>query len=310
MRSILTIGACAAATFLACSAPNEPAAAPAPAVSTSDAGTADEGAVAQPLAWAPCDTRDWPDGFALPPPAVECTTVTVPFDHARPGDGRTLGLRVARHRSRAFPTGQAVFQLAGGPGGTSVGQSGTIPRLMPKLLDQFDLVYVDQRGTGGSGYLDCASGYPSTKAEWVACAREHDRDDLAGYLTVQAAHDLELVRKALGYGKINVRGGSYGTRLGLEYLRQHEASVAAMVLDGVDPPDNTFFQDFIRAVDRGVARLVADCTKSPACAALTPDLLADLSAHRAAVRAAPRPIVADGAPAKEDEATFLAVLGA
>ena len=191
-----------------------------------------------------------------------------------------------------------------------MGQAGTVPRYMPKLLDQFDLVYVDQRGTGGSGYLDCSAGYPSTKDEWIACAGEHAKDDLAGYLTVQAAHDLESVRKALGYDKINIRGGSYGTRLGLEYLRQHESSVNAVVLDGVDPPDNTFFHDFIVAVDRGVARLASDCKKSPDCAAITPDVLADLTKHRAAVKATPRSILADGAATTEDEATFLGVLGA
>ena len=312
MRSLFFIGAFVGTAFLACSTPSEPGAAPQPDTSppdTSDAGTPDE-ASAPPLTWAPCDTKDWPDGFALPPATVRCTTVTVPFDHDHPEDGRTLKLRVARDPSRAFPTGKAVFQLAGGPGGTSVGQAGTVPRYMPKLLDQFDLVYVDQRGTGGSGYLDCAAGYPSTKDEWIACAGEHAKDDLARYLTVQAAHDLESVRAALGYGKINIRGGSYGTRLGLEYLRQHESSVDAVVLDGVDPPNNTFFRDFIVAVDRGVARLASDCKSSPDCAAITPDVLADLTKHRAAVKAAPRSIVADGAATTEDEATLLGVLGA
>jgi pimeloyl-ACP methyl ester carboxylesterase len=311
MRSFFILAASFAAAFLACSTPAEPGAAPQPGAPTSDSGTADD-ASAQPLTWAPCDTKDWPDGFALPSPTVQCTTVTVPFDHAHPEDGRTLKLRVARDRARALPAGvgRAVFQLAGGPGGTSVGQAGTVPRYMPKLLDHFDLVYVDQRGTGGSGYLGCGTGYPSTKEEWIACAGEHAKEDLAGYLTVRAAHDLESVRVALGYGKISLRGGSYGTRLGLEYLRQHEARVNAVVLDGVDPPDNTFFRDFIVAVDRGVARLASDCKRSPDCAAITADVLADLTQHRAAVKATPRAIVADGAPAKEDEETFLGVLGA
>jgi pimeloyl-ACP methyl ester carboxylesterase len=245
----------------------------------------------------------------LPAPGTECTTIDVPFDHDRP-DGRTVALRVARQKSRAFPTHRAAFQLAGGPGGTSVGQSGTIPRLLPKLLDQFDLVYVDQRGTGGSGYLSCAGGYPETKDDWVACAGEHAKDDLTHDLTIDAAHDLESVRVALGYQKIHIRAGSYGTRLGLEFMRQHESSVAAIVLDGVDPPDNTFFEDFIRAVDRGVAHLAADCTKSAACATITTDVVADLTAHRDAIKTTPRPIVADGQPSTEDEATFLAVLGA
>jgi pimeloyl-ACP methyl ester carboxylesterase len=260
------------------------------------------------LAWAACDTSSWPDGFAPPPAGVECTTVSVPLDHAHP-EGATIDLRVARQRSRAFPTNRAVFQLAGGPGGGSVWQTGTIPRLMPRLLDRFDLVYVDQRGTGGSGYLDCAGGYPATKADWTSCGTEHATDPLSHYLTLDAAHDLDRVRAALGYDKIHVRAGSYGTRLGLEYLRSHGENVAAIVLDGVDPPDGTFFRDFIRAHDRGVTRMIADCKASAACVAASPDLEADLDAYRSSVAATPRPIVVDGAGDHEDEAVFLEVLG-
>ena len=261
------------------------------------------------LAWAPCDTTSWPTGYPLPAKGTECTTLDVPLDHAHPDDGRTFTLRVARQKSKAFPNGKVVFQLAGGPGGTSVGQAGVIPRLMPKLLDGFDLVYVDQRGTGGSGYLSCKHGYPQTKADWIACGKEHAADDLSHDLTADAADDLESVRQALGYGPIYVRAGSYGTRLGLELLRRHESSVAAIVLDGVDPPDGTFFQDFVRAVDRGVSNLVRDCGKSAACGAITTDVLGDLEVYRAQLKTAPRPILVDGSPDAEDEATFLSMLG-
>lgn len=290
--------------FAACSSaePSAPPSAP-PAAVTPDAGAAPPA----PLGWGPCDTTDWPEGYPTPARGVECTTITVPFDHAHPEDGRTVDLRVARHLART-PTGRAVFQLAGGPGGTAVGQSGLIPRYFPRLLDGFDLVYVDRRGTGGSRYLGCKGGYPEAKSEWIACAHEHAADDLARYLTVDAAHDIEHVRVALGYGKIHLRGGSYGTRLGLEVLRQHPSSVAAAVLDGMAPPDSTFFEDFIGAADRGVENLARACGASAACKAITPDVAADLSRHREAVKKSPRPILVDGRRSVEDEETFLGVL--
>ena len=57
------------------------------------------------------------------------------------------------------------------------------------------------------------------------------------YTTPYAAEDLEAVRRALGYGRINLDGGSYGTRLALVYLRRHAEQVRSVVLRGISPPD-------------------------------------------------------------------------
>jgi pimeloyl-ACP methyl ester carboxylesterase len=257
-----------------------------------------------PLVWSACDTSSWPSGYPKPATGVECTTIDIPVDHAKPA-GKAMSLRVARHTSKAFPTGKAVFQLAGGPGGTSVGQSGIIPVYIPKLRDSFDLVYVDQRGTGGSGYLSCAAGYPQTKQEWESCAAEHAGKDLQHYLSVDAAHDLEWVRKRLGYGKIYLRAGSYGTRLALEMIRQHESSLAAVVLDGLATPDWDFFSDTVKKMDRGVERLIADCAAAAGCKAIAPDLAGDLIKRRQTLKASPRKILVDGMAYLEDEGSFL-----
>jgi pimeloyl-ACP methyl ester carboxylesterase len=47
--------------------------------------------------------------------------------------------------------------------------------------------------------------------------------------------DLDLVRKALGYQTINLWGGSYGTRVVLEYLREFPQQARTAILDGVAP---------------------------------------------------------------------------
>jgi pimeloyl-ACP methyl ester carboxylesterase len=262
-----------------------------------------------PLVWHACDTTDWPAEFPKPVAGVECTTIDVPFDYIQPA-GKTFSLQVGRQKSKFFPTGKAVFQLAGGPGGSSVTQSGIIPLYMPKLLNSFDLIYVDRRGTGGSGYLDCSAGYPQTKQEYIKCAAEHTDKDLNHYLTVDAAHELEAVRRALGYDKIYLRGGSYGTRLGLEYLRQHESSIASVVLDGLDTPDWDFFGQMTVKIDQGIALLVQSCAKDASCTALVPDLAGDLKKRRDALHAAPRKILAGGQPYLEDEEMYVTALGA
>lgn len=271
-------------------------------------GQGGEGGGAAPLVWGPCDTSDWVDGYPKPVAGVECTTVDVPIDYAAP-DGETMPIRVARQVSKSHPTGKAVFNLAGGPGGGAVTQSGIIPLIQPELLDDFDLVYVDQRGTGGSNYLGCPGGYPETQQDWEDCAAEYTTSpDLAHYSTVEAAHDVDFVRGRLGYDRIYVRGGSYGTRSGLEYLRQHPDHIAALILDGLAPPDMDLFGEDVKMLDRGVAMLVDDCSADPACLAVSPALLDDLVAVRAARAASPRPITVNGSPYVEDEELFLVFL--
>lgn len=259
-----------------------------------------------PLVWAPCDTSTWPAGYPKPPQGVVCTTVDVPLDHAAP-EGPTLALRVARQPA-SEPSGRAVFQIAGGPGGSAVNQTGLIPGYLPDLSKHFDLVYVDARGTGASGYLDCSGGYPDTQAQWEACGAEHAADPLDHYMSVDAAHDLDLVRRRMGYERIGLRAGSYGTRLALEYLRQHADGAGAVVLDGVVPTDDDFFGLLAKQFDLGIEWLVADCAADPACLAVAPDVGADLASWRAAVAASPRPIEAGGSSTVEDEPTFLEAL--
>ena len=72
----------------------------------------------------------------------------------------------------------------------------------------------------------------------TACAKELAARgvDAAQYTTLAWIADLDAVRAALGYAKINLWGGSYGTRAALEYLRRHPDRVRSVVLDGVAPP--------------------------------------------------------------------------
>jgi len=261
------------------------------------------------LTWTECDTSEWPLGYPFPPGDMECTIIEVPLNHDEPG-GERIQLTVGRQKARLFPTGKAIFNFAGGPGGTSVGQSGTIPVYLPRLRDTFDLVYVDQRGTGGSGYMDCPGGYPETRAAWEACADAYGDYDLNHYLTVDAAHDIDLVRRILGYDDIYLRGGSYGTRMALEYMRQYPEHVAVAVLDGIAPPDIDLVGLSIASFDVGVDLLVQDCEADTNCLAVSPTLEADLIARREEIRATPRPIIVDGSPTVENEELYLIFLEA
>lgn len=136
------------------------------------------------------------------------------------------------------PEPDPIFVLHGGPGGAAT----TLWRghVNSPLRDRRDIVFVDQRGTGGNHALRC----PDTgtldpgfdPAHFRACMAElSERYDLTQYTTPIAAHDLNEVREALGYDKINLTGGSYGTRMALVAMREHPQMVRTAVLDGVAP---------------------------------------------------------------------------
>ncbi len=110
------------------------------------------------------------------------------------------------------------------------------------------------------------------------------RQPLALYTTANAAHDIERVRLALGYGKINVFGGSYGTRLGQAYARSYPAQVRALILDGVAAPDQVIpagAADAQHALDAVFQR----CARDPACAKTFPHLPAEFASLLARVDA-------------------------
>jgi pimeloyl-ACP methyl ester carboxylesterase len=62
--------------------------------------------------------------------------------------------------------------------------------------------------------------------------------DLTRYNTTYAAADYNAVRAALGYEKMALIGGSYGTRLTQEIIRRYPEHVDAAVLFGVAPPSS------------------------------------------------------------------------
>jgi pimeloyl-ACP methyl ester carboxylesterase len=273
-----------------------------------DAEAQADAAPEPPLVWGACDTADWPDGYWLPPEDTECATVEVPLDAGDPA-GPSLGLRVARQAARSWTPRGAVFVLEGGPGGASVFTSGLIPSAMPDLQNRFDVIYVDQRGTGASGYLGCP-GSPRTETELIECARQHTDTGLEHYLSLDVVRDLDLVRERLGYEEIYLFAVSYGTRIAFDYIRLHGDRVAAAILDGVAPPPVDLFSDTVTAADRGVDMLVRDCNADVDCLAVSPDLAADLETRRGALREEPRSVLVAGRPAQETEDDYVSLLKA
>jgi pimeloyl-ACP methyl ester carboxylesterase len=100
-----------------------------------------------------------------------------------------------------------------------------------QLNQPMDLVFAAQRGTPWSwpqtcpGLMATGPGLGAAVRHCLASASRSPRHDT----TASAARDLDQVRKALGYNKINIYGGSYGVTLGLAYLQRYGAHVRTAV---------------------------------------------------------------------------------
>ena len=178
---------------------------------------------------------------------LSCGSLDVPENRGDPRSRRiSLGIAILPANTLS-PQPDPLFVLAGGPG-----QSATSIADMAALLSDVrtmrDIVLVDQRGTGRSTPLDCAACKPDhnlasaleidpvPKARAGAAELASRGIDVAQYTTDAFIADLEDVRRALGYSRINLWGGSYGTRVAQEYLRRHPEVIRSVVLDGVAPP--------------------------------------------------------------------------
>jgi len=84
--------------------------------------------------------------------------------------------------------------------------------------------------------------------------------------------DLDAVRQALGYERINLVGASYGTRAALEYLRQFPRGVRRLVLDGVAPPDMALPASFSTDGQSALDAVFSACEREAACRSAHPEL--------------------------------------
>jgi pimeloyl-ACP methyl ester carboxylesterase len=237
----------------------------------------------------PCTTADGPvDAY--------CGTLTV-FENRETRQGRTIDLKIIVLPALGNePQPDPVFFLAGGPGQGAAEMARPLREAFRRVQADRDIVLVDQRGTGKSHPLECRSDENSlaslnepveaAMARLRRCAESLDAD-LRLYTTPIAMDDLNDVREYLGYDRINIYGGSYGTRAALVYLRQHEATVRSVILDGVAPPDMRLPLFFARDAQRSLDRLLADCEGTEACRTKYPQLATRVRTLVAALDASP-----------------------
>ena len=230
---------------------------------------------------------------------VQCGYLTVPLRHTNP-NGPTIKLAVAVIKSTSdSPAPDPLVMLQGGPGGSTIDTYASLFLLnaLPdasKIRAERDIVLFDQRGTYYSQpALICREDFElldqtleqqlsreesarRQAAASLACRDRLAREgvDLAAYNSLENAADIDSLRRARGYDKINLYGVSYGTLLALHAMRAYPATLRSVTLDAVAPPQVNFLLDAARSQLRAFDELFQACSQDAACHAAYPDLKA------------------------------------
>jgi len=213
-----------------------------------------------------------------------CGKLTV-FEDRQTRIGRTIDLNIVvlpafDQKNKAEP----LFNLAGGPGASSAEQADFYAGPGKVYRRRHDVVCVDQRGTGQSNRL----AIPRQKTpqyylsemfpvDYVKNLREtlERRADLTKYTTSIAMDDLDDVRAWLGYDRINLLGGSYGTQAALVYMRRHPEHVRSAILLAVAPTDLKMPLHHAESAARAMDLLLGECERDAACHAAFPQIRDD-----------------------------------
>jgi len=227
---------------------------------------------------------------------LRCGTFHVP-ENRRTGQGRTLPLKVIVIPARSQQPGEPIFYLSGGPGQAATESAQYAATSWQR--QNHDVVLVDMRGTGEGHKLDCQLGSDDELQAYLvpiffegsrfsACRDELSKKaDLTQYTTPNSMQDLDEVRQALGYGKIHLEGGSYGTRAGLTYLRMYGQNVRSAYLSGLVPLSNRSPLFHAAAAQRAFELTVAECEAEASCRTAYPSPREDLAAILQSLREKP-----------------------
>jgi pimeloyl-ACP methyl ester carboxylesterase len=191
----------------------------------------------------------------------EFGTLNVPENRAE-AKSRVIGVGFARFRAVAGAGGTPLFFLPGGPGSSFVADLKEGKSQLERIIADVarfrgvgDVVFVDQRGFSERGDvlkfkvttpvepLDEPASLERSIAAFAnvgqaAVAEFTEKGiDLRGYTVKECADDVNDLRKALGYERIMLVGGSFGSQWSFAVMRRHPDIVSRAVLAGVEPLD-------------------------------------------------------------------------
>jgi len=212
--------------------------------------------------------------------AAQCGSLPVPENRADP-QGRTIELFVARVPALTGERSESAFTLlAGGPGQAASELYVIYKDVLERVRRSHDILLVDQRGTGASNKMQCEMPEEGPELSWdeettrevVADCLQALQGDPRFYTTSEAVRDLDAVRAALGYERLDIYGGSYGTRVAQHYLRRYPEHTRSVVLDGVVAPDLLLGPGIAMDAQHALDEIFRRCREDQTCQAAFPDL--------------------------------------
>jgi pimeloyl-ACP methyl ester carboxylesterase len=210
---------------------------------------------------------------------ARCGTLEV-WENRAARSGRKIPIRFVVLPATGTASRDPVVPLSGGPGQATIEGAPSVADELRDLRDTRDILLVDVRGTGESNLLHChmygpaaadfmGAFYPADRAR--RCAEEwRGKADLSQYTTDASVDDLDDLRAALGYDRLNLYGTSYGTRAALVYMRRHPQHVRSAVLHGVLPTDAAMPLHIAADAQRAMDGVLGECARDAACNAAYP----------------------------------------
>lgn len=220
----------------------------------------------------PQDARDAKEIY------LTCGTVSVPLDREKP-TGAKVKIYFELYRRKSLPAASAIVPNPGGPGESTSGLRTMWLGSFAANLDDHDLLLIDDRGRGRSEALDCKSlqdaTAPSLDVALSECAHTLG-GRLSDYGSGDNAYDVEAVRAAVGYQKIDYYGGSYGGLDAIAYAGRFPQHLRSVVLDSAQGPSGLgkFAQEGFTA-STAVQKVQLVCQRSPSCIGDHPNPAAD-----------------------------------
>ncbi|SDM88532.1 alpha/beta hydrolase [Allokutzneria albata] len=219
---------------------------------------------------------------------AQCSTLTVPLDRAN-SSGK---IELAVSRAPARDPGRRLGVLMFNPGGPGTGTADLVANqpqtfFPTEILDRFDVIGVDFRGTGKSTPVQCAlpahdplvDRFPTiapgvaklvgSNAAFAESCVAKTGPVMAHLDTATIARDLDALREALGEKQISYLGISYGTMLGQAYAELFPHRLRALALDGVvdrSLPTAQLLRDNAEATRDGWTYFVDWCAREASCA--------------------------------------------
>src|SRR5580658_6793082 len=172
------------------------------------------------------------------------------------------------HQGPGAATG-TVVATEGGPGFPATESRAEYLALLEPLRNSFDVLIMDNRGTGRSGAVDCRQLQEGTlsEANIGACGRSLGAR-VSLYSTALAADDLAALLEALAITGVNLYGDSYGTYFSQVFALRHPDKLRSLVLDGaypLDGPEYPWYPHYAPAMREKFNRA---CERSPECSAI------------------------------------------